>query len=462
MTQALIEAHLTALNPLPLYVVSLGKVRVPLAACIKEDVKRVPRGSKDGPWQVDVYLNGPVGGPYHTPEGNRVRLEFSSDYPKKCPTIEFMSIIHHMHLDKRHQPQQPFFDTLKKTYDKNYEIANLLEALGEFFKGPFEHEYREAIAKKWKLIAEYNKERTDSIEAYRLLRKHPQLFDTAAGWQDEWFDKDLLSAVASNTPEAWKSLFKWETDEVYSFPLFTAEFCTMFLEEVEHYQASGLPIQRPNSMNNYGIVTNEIGMEHMFDLLQKSVLQRVAGYLYAPQGWQLDRHHTFVVQYQMDQDAGLDMHTDDSDVTFNVCLGREFEGSGLTFCGQQGAPNHRQKAGVYKHVMGRCVVHLGRKRHGADDITKGERRNLIIWNQSSAWRQSDAYRYPPYLKEQGPPDPACVSFTHDRDFGHFREYPPGAEEFVHSGWCPPEKAQYDGFIADGEFKSDRTCSLFPC
>jgi ubiquitin-protein ligase len=68
-----------------------------------------------------------VGGPYHTPEGNRVRLEFSSDYPKKCPTIEFMSIIHHMHLDKRHQPQQPFFDTLKKTYNKNYEIANLLE-----------------------------------------------------------------------------------------------------------------------------------------------------------------------------------------------------------------------------------------------------------------------------------------------------------------------------------------------
>jgi hypothetical protein len=61
---------------------------------------------------------------------------------------------------------------------------------------------------------------------------------------------------------------QWETDEVYSFPLFTAEFCTMFLEEVEHYQASGLPIQRPNSMNNYGIVTNEIGMEHMFDLLQ--------------------------------------------------------------------------------------------------------------------------------------------------------------------------------------------------
>jgi hypothetical protein len=33
-------------------------------------------------------------------------------------------------------------------------------------------------------------------------------------------------------------------------------------------------------------------------------------------------------------------------------------------------------------MQGSCVVHLGEKRHGADDITSGERRNLIIWNTS--------------------------------------------------------------------------------
>eukprot|EP00854_Cymbomonas_tetramitiformis_P003011 gene3011-biopygen2950 len=36
---------------------------------------------------------------------------------------------------------------------------------------------------------------------------------------------------------------------------------------------------------------------------------------------------------QPGEDLGLDMHTDDSDVTYNVCLGKEFEGAGLTFCG---------------------------------------------------------------------------------------------------------------------------------
>lgn len=32
-------------------------------------------------------------------------------------------------------------------------------------------------------------------------------------------------------------------------------------------------------------------------------------------------------------------------------------------------------------------MHLGTKRHGADDITSGERNNLIIWNHGIAFRQ---------------------------------------------------------------------------
>ena len=38
----------------------------------------------------------------------------------------------------------------------------------------------------------------------------------------------------------------------------------------------------------------------------------------------------------------------------------------------------------YAHSIGRCVVHLGRQRHGADDIDAGTRVNLIMWNKSQA------------------------------------------------------------------------------
>ena len=86
-----------------------------------------------------------------------------------------------------------------------------------------------------------------------------------------------------------------------------------------------------------------------------------------------------MVKYKAGEDLGLDMHTDDSDVTFNICLGRNFTAAGLTICGDNGGPRHRQFFKAYEHVRGRGLVHLGTRRHGADDIASGERNNLIIW-----------------------------------------------------------------------------------
>ena len=151
---------------------------------------------------------------------------------------------------------------------------------------------------------------------------------------------------------------------------------------------------RPNSMNNYGIIVNNIGMQPVLTALQRFVLQPIAGMLYPTQaleGRGFDGHHSFMVQYKAGQDLGLDMHTDDSDVTFNLCLGRNFTGAGLTICGDSRMPTHRQFHYSYEHVVGRMLVHLGSRRHGADDIRAGERNNLIIWNSNSAYRASDKY-----------------------------------------------------------------------
>ena len=47
------------------------------------------------------------------------------------------------------------------------------------------------------------------------------------------------------------------------------------------------------------------------------------------------------------------MHTDESDVTFNVCLGKPgFTGAGLVLCGGISTPGHRQFQHAYQHVPG--------------------------------------------------------------------------------------------------------------
>mmetsp|Transcript_3727 Transcript_3727/g.11211 ORF Transcript_3727/g.11211 Transcript_3727/m.11211 type:complete len:327 (-) Transcript_3727:182-1162(-) len=286
--------------------------------------------------------------------------------------------------------------------------------------------------------------------AYRPLRKHPELFDTEAGWREEWFDPTFLAALRKNTDAAWEEVVTEHLPgAVFSCKMFTTAFCDMLIEEVDHFGSTGLPARRPNSMNNYGIILNEIGWRPMVNLLQDTVLAKISARHWshiAP----FDGHHTFIVRYKEGEDLGLDMHTDDSDVTFNICLGLDFAGAGLQFCGLMGAPNHRKHTYTYKHVKGRCVCHLGRKRHGADDITTGERLNLILWNHSSTYRQSDEYTNPPYSVEEGPPDELCVSYTHDRDYGVFKEYPPGKENFKGRGWCPPKPFEYADFKPDAE------------
>merc|ERR1712232_1392494 len=211
-----------------------------------------------------------------------------------------------------------------------------------------------------------------------------------------------------------------------------------------NFYASGFPARRPNSMNNYGVIIGEIGFEPWVRSLQ-DLLRPLGELLWPGPGCGWGGHHCFIVRYRQGEDLGLDMHVDDSEVTFNICLGLTFEGAGLQFCGMSGTATHRKNHLKYSHVRGRCVVHLGKHRHGADDISSGERLNLILWNHSSEYRKSDEYRKPRYDAESGPPDLECLSYTHDRDFGRYRAYPAGKEHLAANAWCPPRPAEYAGF-----------------
>ena len=46
----------------------------------------------------------------------------------------------------------------------------------------------------------------------------------------------------------------------------------------------------------------------------------------------------------------------------------------------------------------------------------GERNNLIVWNHNQKYRDStENVNNLPFYPEQAPPDPRCLSYTHDRD-----------------------------------------------
>jgi len=447
---------ISSVAPAPLVVDSRGEMQTPTAEM--------------GPWDVHVTFRGREDDTVHQDPFN-VRLRFTSSWPAEPPQVRIGGLFKLTVLNSERGPPTEFYNQLQRGADDSLILADVLEKarllvlepvralgleqyIGSDAKSATGSDDKAVLARRvqsWtKYSREANEKRMDVIQKYRKLVKHPQLFDPRAPLDFAWLAPELVTVVENPSPAAWRRLVKEEVPgQVFSFPLFTDDFCDTFLEEVFNFYDSGLPASRPNSMNNYGIIISDIGLEPFVDKLQQ-LLQPLGRALFSGAGSSWDGHHCFIVRYRQGEDLGLDMHTDDSDVTFNICLGLEFSGAGLQFCGQMGAANHRQHNYTYFHKKGQCVVHLGRKRHGADDIQSGERLNLILWNHGSAYRRSNEYRRPEYAKERSPPDPLCVSYTHDRDFGMFREYPAGKEEFRFRGWCPPPEAEYDGFKPDRE------------
>eukprot|EP01060_Flectonema_neradi_P013208 TRINITY_DN19986_c0_g1_i1.p1 TRINITY_DN19986_c0_g1~~TRINITY_DN19986_c0_g1_i1.p1 ORF type:complete len:457 (+),score=70.41 TRINITY_DN19986_c0_g1_i1:68-1372(+) len=286
---------------------------------------------------------------------------------------------------------------------------------------------------------------TKQSRDYKPFRKNDALFTPGhrLGFSSKCLDPELLQAIESNNI---RKVIKEELPgRVWSCPLLKKEFCEVILDELQNIDESNISVTRPNTMNNYGVVLGLIGLEQSLHHFVEGYLVPLVKCLFSEIADTVDASHIFTIKYREGLDLGLDMHTDDSDITINVCLGRVFEGSGLQFCGFMGQEGHRKASAKIKHSIGRCLIHLGRLRHGADDITSGERQNLIIWLRSTEYRLSEQYSSPPYQSETSPPDAVCTSFTHDRDYGMFNKYKASNAHLQGRGWCPPKGKEYPGF-----------------
>mmetsp|Transcript_854 Transcript_854/g.1822 ORF Transcript_854/g.1822 Transcript_854/m.1822 type:complete len:526 (+) Transcript_854:45-1622(+) len=448
-----LEAEVESLRAAPPpYVSSIGKLLSPKLVC-RKGMLVPPTGM--GPWDLFLSVAGKEGDKAYGHKF-RIRLRFKESWPNKPALVKFCCVFHHALTDESEAMMEQFYSRIEQAESGAYTVVNMVDAVHDFLVdglaqwGLGEKEAPMRVLNTVKNYREMSEKRFTTIEKFADMVVHKSLFQQPACWKEEWLAEEFWKAHRDGSEAAWRALLKEESPgAVYSFPVFSESFCDMLLAEIFNFYSSGLEARRPNSMNNYGIILNEIGLEPLIDSLQQ-MLQPLGEMLFSGPGSVWDGQHCFIVRYRSGEDLGLDMHTDDSDVTVNICLGLQFEGAGLQFCGLMGAPAHRKHSYTYHHVKGRAVFHLGRQRHGADDITSGERLNLILWNHSSTYRQSKEYKKPLYRREASAPDVVCVSYTHDRDFGIFKDYPKGKDKFKGRGWCPPKKLEYDGFQQDAE------------
>ncbi|XP_028805461.1 uncharacterized PKHD-type hydroxylase At1g22950 isoform X1 [Neltuma alba] len=221
-----------------------------------------------------------------------------------------------------------------------------------------------------------------------------------------FFVPAFLKAINDNTEQSFRSIMSEPIPGIFIFEMLQPRFCELLLSEIENFEKwvneTKFRIMRPNTMNKYGAVLDDFGLETMLDKLMEGFIRPVSKVFFGEVGGStLDSHHGFVVEYGKDRDVDSGFHVDDSEVTLNVCLGKEFSGGELFFRGTRcdrhvntgsQSESFKQEIFDYSHVPGRAVLHRGRNRHGARATTSGHRINLLLWCRSSVFREMKRYQ----------------------------------------------------------------------
>ncbi|KAJ0985724.1 hypothetical protein J5N97_004080 [Dioscorea zingiberensis] len=225
-----------------------------------------------------------------------------------------------------------------------------------------------------------------------LYNMHPEAF----------FVPSFIKAINDNTEESFRDIITEPSPGVYAFAMLQPNFCEMLLAEVENFEkwvnATKFKIMRPNTMNRYGAVLDDFGLEAMLNKLMDEFICPISRVYFSDVGGSsLDSHHGFVVEYGKDKDVELGFHVDDSEVTLNVCLGKQFSGGELFFRGIRcdahvNSETQPEEIFDYSHVPGQALLHRGRHRHGARATTSGQRINLLLWCRSSVFREMKKYQ----------------------------------------------------------------------
>ncbi|XP_057423349.1 2-oxoglutarate and iron-dependent oxygenase domain-containing protein CP2-like [Lotus japonicus] len=218
---------------------------------------------------------------------------------------------------------------------------------------------------------------------------------------ENFFVPSFLQAIKENTKAGFRSVMAEPSRGIYTFAMLQPQFCEMLVSEVDHFERwvheTKFRIMRPNTMNQYGAVLDDFGMETMLERLMNEFIRPISQVFFTEVGGStLDSHHGFVVEYGTNRDVELGFHVDDSEVTLNICLGNRFSGGELFFRGVRCDEHVNTEAQLeeifdYSHRPGHAILHCGRHRHGARPTVSGERINLILWCRSSAFREMKKY-----------------------------------------------------------------------
>lgn len=168
----------------------------------------------------------------------------------------------------------------------------------------------------------------------------------------------------------WDLVADENMQDVYSYPLFTKEFCSLVIKEAN--KLNKWTKKRHDFYPTTDILLDAIGLNSIYSRVLKDYVYPCAihkWHLYGKE-WPNLKSENFMIKYQEDVQGHLSLHHDSGSISCVLTLNRDFEGGGTYF--------ERQKQ-VHKGDIGEISIHPAQitHRHGGRPISKGERYIIV-------------------------------------------------------------------------------------
>ena len=199
-----------------------------------------------------------------------------------------------------------------------------------------------------------------------MSKLHPELWAyelSPAKWKKKFIHPQTLF-------KDWDGIVTEEGTDIYTWPLFSEEFCKLIIEEAE-YQDKWV-VARHDNYPTTDFTLKEIGLGDMYDKVLKEYAFPVAARLWGLDGneWgSAMTHETFMAKYSPEAQGSLSSHTDNSDYSLTCALNDKFTKGGTWY--------NRQKTLIKAPVGHVCLFPMPTHRHSGRWIDSGIRYIIV-------------------------------------------------------------------------------------
>jgi len=213
-------------------------------------------------------------------------------------------------------------------------------------------------------------ENSDSAENYKTPsttpipkseRLYPELFDISdwEAWKKRWIHE------SARTKE-WDLITDEPVTDVFTFPIFTKEFCEKIIQEAEH--CAQWERKRHEFYPTTDMLLEKFGFDEIYHKVLVEYVYPMAKHMWQIEGkiWDDLESENFMIKYDADVQGHLSLHHDNGSISCVLALNDDFKGGGTYFW--------RQKK-LHNGAVGHISVHPSviTHRHGGRPVEEGQR-----------------------------------------------------------------------------------------